>query len=99
MANVSGQWKTVLNSPEGDQGGVLTVKSSGNSFTGTYDSEGNTVAIQDGKVDGDALSWKMNVSIPMPMMIEFQATVTGDSLTGTAAAGAFGSWPLTGTRE
>jgi hypothetical protein len=99
MANVDGEWKTVIDSPGGDQSGVLTVKSSGNSFTGAYETEGNTNAIQNGKVDGNALSWKMNIVIPMPMSIECKATVTGDSLTGTAVAGAFGSWPLTGTRE
>ena len=99
MANVNGQWKTVINSPQGDQDGVLTVKSSGDSFTGTYDTGESTIEVKDGKVDGDALSWRMSVSIPEPMTIECQATVTGDSLTGTAAAGSFGSWPLTGTRE
>jgi hypothetical protein len=99
MANVNGPWKTVIDSPDGDQAGVLTVKSSGDNLTGTYESEGNTVTIQDGRVDGDALSWKMNVVIPAPMTIECKATVTGDSLSGTVVAGAFGSWLLTGTRE
>jgi hypothetical protein len=100
MANANGTWKTVINSPQGDQAGVLTLRSSGNSLSGSYDSaEEGTLAIENGKVDGDTLSWKMNVSIPTTMTVDCQATVTGNSLTGTVTTGPFGDFPLTGTRE
>ena len=36
MANVDGSWNTVTKSPMGDQQAVLTVASSGDSFTGSF---------------------------------------------------------------
>jgi hypothetical protein len=99
MANVDGKWKTVINSPEGAQEGVLAVASSGDSFTGSYDQGEGAIEVKNGKVNGDDLSWKMDIIVPTPMTLDCQATVTGDSLTGAAKAGAFGDFPLTGTRE
>ena len=37
--------------------------------------------------------------MPFPMRIDCKVTITGDTLTGTATAGAFGSFPMTGTRR
>jgi hypothetical protein len=34
----------------------------------------------------------------MPMTLDCKATVSDDSITGTVTAGAFGSFPLMGTR-
>jgi hypothetical protein len=98
MANVDGTWNTVTKSPMGDQSAVLTVLSSGDTFTGTWSSVTGTIAVQDGKVDGDQLTWKVDITIPMPMTVDADATVSGDTMTGTVTAGAFGSFPLTGTR-
>jgi hypothetical protein len=75
------------------------MESSGNSLAGTYESGGNTVGLEDGKVDGNAVSWNMTISIPSTMTIECKATVSGDSLSGTATPGSFDGWPLSGTRE
>ena len=55
--------------------------------------------VEDGKIDGDKLSWKMNMTVPMPMTLDCEATVNGDQLTGQVNAGAFGSMPLTGERQ
>lgn len=98
MANVDGDWKTVMTSPEGAQTGLLAVASSGDSFTGSYAQGADTVEVKNGKVNGDVLSWKMDILVPTPMTLYCQATVTGNSLTGAAKAGAFGDFPLTGTR-
>ncbi len=101
MANLNGNWSLVFDtSPLGIQKGVLTVKlaSSGASFTGTYSSEETEVNVEDGKVAGDALTWKMNVTVPMPMTLNCAATVTGDTMTGTVKVEAFGSYPFTGSR-
>jgi hypothetical protein len=99
MANVDGSWNTVVSSPMGDQSAVLTVKSSGDTFTGTWAGAMGTDEIKDGKVDGDQLTWKADVTVPMPMTLDCSATVDGDSMSGTVTAGAFGSFPLKGTRE
>jgi hypothetical protein len=98
MADVDGNWNTVVNSPMGDQAATLSVASSGDSFTGTYSGAMGTTEIADGKVDGNTLSWSLDISVPMPMTLTCEATVDGDSISGTVTAGAFGSFPLTGTR-
>ncbi len=98
MANVDGSWDTVTKSPMGDQKATLTVKSDSSSFTGTYSGALGSTAITDGKVEGDTLSWKVSIMVPMPMTLDCEATVEGDTISGTVGAGAFGSFPMAGSR-
>jgi hypothetical protein len=49
-------------------------------------------------VNGNAVAWKVSITDPMPMTIEFAGTVDGDKISGRMNTGAFGSWPFTGTR-
>ena len=51
-----------------------------------------------GKVDGDTLTWSASITSPMPMTLEFSATVSGDAMTGNVKLGAFGNAPLSGVR-
>ena len=55
--------------------------------------------VENGKVDGNTLTWSMNMTVPMPMKLEGTATVDGDTLDGSVNAGAFGSMAMTGTRQ
>ncbi len=41
----------------------------------------------------------MNMTVPMPMTLDCEATVDGDQLTGNVNAGAFGSMAMTGERQ
>ena len=52
----------------------------------------------EGKVSGDTLTWSTSITSPMPMTLEFNATVSGDAMSGTVKLGAFGSAPLSGVR-
>ena len=98
MANVDGNWDTVTHSPMGDQKATLTVVSAGNAFTGTYSGALGSVPVANGKVDGDKLSWSLDITVPMPMTLTCEAMVDGDTIKGTVTAGAFGSFPMEGTR-
>jgi len=98
MADVDGTWDTVVKSPLGDQKSTLTVKSDGSTFTGTNAGAMGSVDIDDGKVDGNTISWTMKMTVPMPMTLDCTATIDGDTITGNVGAGAFGSFPMTGTR-
>jgi hypothetical protein len=97
MAGVDGTWDTVVKSPLGDQKATLTVTTDGGTFTGTNAGAMGSTEIT-GTVDGNTLHWTMNITVPMPMSLDCTATVDGDTLTGSVGAGAFGSFPLTGTR-
>lgn len=97
MAGVDGSYDCVVKSPLGDQKTTLTVRSDGATFTGTNAGAMGSMDVA-GDVDGDKLTWKQQMTVPMPMTLDCEATVAGDTLTGTVAAGAFGSFPMSGTR-
>ncbi|WP_066800401.1 hypothetical protein [Sphingomonas soli] len=98
MANVDGSWNTVAKTPMGDQAAVLTVNSNGDTFTGAFSGAMGNSEVKDGKVDGDRLTFAIDITVPMPMTLTGDVTVDGDTMTGTVTAGAFGAFPLTGTR-
>ena len=98
MANIDGSWDCVVKSPLGDQKTVLTVKTDGATFTGTNSGAMGSMDV-DGDVDRETISWKQSMTVPMPMTLDCKATVEGDVLTGTVGAGAFGSFPMSGTRK
>ena len=97
MADVDGTYDCTVKSPLGDQKMTLTVKSAGTSFTGSVSGAMGAMDVN-GTVNGDAIAWKQSMTVPMPMTLDCEATVHGDTLAGTVGAGAFGSFPLSGTR-
>ena len=99
MAAVDGDWEVTVKSPMGDQKSVLTINSDGDSFTGKMQGSLGAMDIANGSVSGNTLSWKMDMTVPMPMTLDCTATVDGDSITGEVKAGAFGSMPVSGTRK
>jgi hypothetical protein len=99
MANIDGVWDCTMKTPVGDQKTVLTIKSDGATFTGTNVGSSGTAEIRDGKIDGDALLWTMEVKSPFPMKLEGKLTVAGDTLSGAIKAGNFGSFVTAGKRR
>ncbi len=97
MAGVDGSYDCVVKSPLGDQKTTLTVKSDGGRFTGTNAGAMGSMDVA-GEVSGTTLTWKQQMTVPMPMTLDCTATVEGDSITGSVGAGAFGSFPMSGTR-
>lgn len=97
MAGVDGTYDCTVKSPLGDQKLTLTVTSQGDSFTGQASGAMGASDVQ-GSVNGDTLAWKQQMTSPMPMTLDISATVDGDTIAGSVGAGAFGSFPLSGTR-
>ena len=98
MADVDGKWNCIVDSPMGEQEFVLTVNSSGDSFSGSAEGNIGSKQIPEGVVDGDDLAWTMQISKPMPVTLTCKASVSGDVLEGKVKAGIFGSFPIRGTR-
>lgn len=96
--SADGTWNTVMNTPMGAQNGTLTLSTEGGELTGKLSGAQGEMDIQDGKVDGDNLSWKADITSPMPMTLEFTATVEGDEINGNVKLGAFGNASFNGTR-
>jgi hypothetical protein len=99
MADVDGVWDTVTKTPMGDQAAALTIKRDGDSFIGVSAAQLGDMQLLDGKIDGDRLTWKMEMKLPFPMTLEADVTITGDTLSGGIKAGAFGTSPITGKRR
>ena len=55
--------------------------------------------LENGKVNGNDVSWSAKITSPMPMTLDFTGTVEGDKISGSVKAGAFGSFPFSGTRQ
>jgi hypothetical protein len=96
--SIDGTWNCVTKSPMGDQKTTMTIVSNGNMFTGTSTGPTGASNIEDGRIDGDDISWSIKMTSPMPMTIEGKATVSGDALAGSVKAGAFGTWTMTGAK-
>ena len=96
---VDGNWNLTMTTPMGDRQATLSLQSSGSTLTGTQGADGNSGEIFDGTVNGNNVSWKVSITNPMPLTLEFTGTVSGDSMSGEMGIGPMGSFPFTGTRE
>src|ERR1700759_5599473 len=97
MSAADGNWKITINTPMGAQEATASITTSGDSFTGKTSGRMGDNEIG-GKVAAAPLSWSAKITQPMPMTLEFEATVSGDSMTGNVKLGAFGNAPLSGVR-
>ena len=96
--SVAGTYECVTKTPMGDQKSEVTINVDGDTFTGSNVGAMGSMELENGKVDGNKLTWQMKMTVPMPMTLEGTATVDGDTVTGSVKAGAFGTFPLSGTR-
>ena len=94
-----GNWNLVVETPMGDRRATLSLKADGGTLTGSQMADGNTAEIFDGILNGNQLSWKVSISDPMPLTLEFNGTVDGDEVTGIVTLGNFGSSSFSGTRS
>jgi hypothetical protein len=93
-----GNWNLVISTPMGERQATLSVKAEGSVLTGSQAADGNSAEIFDGAVNGDVISWKVSITNPMPMTLEFSGTVEDNNLSGTVVLGAFGSSSFSGSR-
>jgi hypothetical protein len=96
--SVDGTWKVTMQTPLGERAATVTLAAAGGALTGTMGGDAGSTPIKDGKVDGNKVSWKTDITDPMSMTLEFSATIDGDKLSGSVKLGMFGSAPLAGTR-
>jgi len=98
---VAGTYECLTKTPMGDQTSTFTVVpgDDGTTFTGSNVGTLGSLDVKDGKIDGNTLTWTMDMTVPMPISLNCTATIDGDTLTGTVNAGAFGDMPMSGTRS
>jgi hypothetical protein len=96
--SVDGSWNLTMETPMGERSATLAVTSAGGALTGTQSADGNSAEIFDGTVNGNDVAWKVSITTPMPMTLEYTATVDGDAMSGQMQIGVFGSFPFSGAR-
>jgi hypothetical protein len=95
---VDGSWNITMSTPMGERQASLTLVSSGGALTGTQSADGESGEIFDGTVNGNDVSWKLDITNPMPLTLTYTGTVDGDAISGEMGIGPMGSFPFTGTR-
>jgi len=96
--SADGNWNLVISTPMGERQATLSVKTEGAVLKGSQEAEGTSAEIFDGSANGDAISWKVSITNPMPMTLEFNGTIQGNNVSGTVVLGGFGSSSFSGTR-
>lgn len=81
-AKVAGKWQMSLETPHGPMKGPLEVKQDGSKLTGTYELEQIGSMTLTGKVEGDKVSFSMEVPGP-GLTITFTGTAEGDKMSGS----------------
>jgi len=83
----------------GDRRATLSVTTDGSTLKGSQMAEGKSAEIFDGAVNGNEVSWKVSITEPMPMTLEFNGTINGEEVSGSVKLGDFGSASFSGTRS
>ncbi len=95
--SADGSWKVTINSPMGAQEATLTLKTDGDSLSGSLAGPQGTQDFEGGTVDGDNLTWVVDMTQPMPMKLECSGAVDGDNISGTIKLGALGEASFSGS--
>jgi len=95
---VDGKWEIVINSPLGAQKAALDITTNGGSLTGTQTAQQGSGPLENGKVDGNSVSWSAKITNPPPLPPDVAGTIAGDKLSGRVKARSFGSFPFSGNR-
>jgi hypothetical protein len=96
--SVDGNWNITMSTPLGERRATLELNASGATLTGTQSAEGDSAEIFDGTVSGGDVAWKVSISNPMPLTLEFAGKVDGDTIAGEMTINPMGSFPFTGVR-
>jgi hypothetical protein len=94
-----GNWNLVVSTPMGERQANLSLIAEGATLRGSQMADGKSVDIFDGTINGNDVSWKVSITEPMSITLEFIGTVNGDKLTGSVTLGAFGNSSFSGTRS
>jgi hypothetical protein len=96
--SVDGTWDITVNTPMGAQQSTLVLTSDGSTLNGEVTAP-QPGTIYEGTVDGDNVTWKIDITVPMALTVKFEGTVDGDAISGTASAGPFPPSQFAGQRS
>lgn len=93
-----GTYHVKVKTPMGALEGKLSIKTSGNTFSGTMETPSGTSDFSNGSIDGNQIKWQAETKTPMGAFdVSYSATIDGDSIVGKATT-PMGNAPLEGTK-
>ena len=92
---IVGTWDVTIATPMGAQ--VVSLEFA-DDHTGVARYGSESVPLHNVTVSGNSATCNVKVTEPMALTLKCSVTVDGDSMTGTAGAGFFGKFALTGAR-
>jgi len=97
---VDGTYNIELNTPHGKQSGRLTLKTDGDSLSGSYSGGLGEQSFDGGTIATDEVAWSVQITGGMgDVKLDFRGTVSGDEISGQVQLGSFGSATFKGTRS
>ena len=93
--SVTGQWSVAIQTPFGEQ--VVDLEFS-DERTGTARYGTETIGLRDVTSSGDDTSWTVALVQPVKVTLRCAVSIAGDTMSGTASAGFFGKFGLSGHR-
>lgn len=93
IADVSGEWEITSSTPRGDERTrTMTIEQDGEKITVTMEGFRGDEMIGEGTIQGEDIEWTVTMDTPRgEFSITYKGTVSGDTMSGQAELGDFGS--------
>ncbi len=97
--SIVGDWDVSIKTPIGSLAVDYTFTPTDHGVVGGATHRGEVVPLQAISIEGDRVTWHQSVTKPMRLNLDFDVTVSGDTLTGHSRAGRLPRSAVTGTRR
>jgi hypothetical protein len=84
--SADGTWQITAQTPMGEQQSTVELSESDGKLSGRMTAP-EVSDIYDGAVNGDEVSWRVNISKPMSLKLQVSGTIDGDTMSGKIKAG------------
>lgn len=102
MSSITGAWRLRMKTPIGTIEADYDFTETPDGITGTASGAGEQVALRDiacaPAPDGEHVTWRQSITTPLRLNLEYEVTVTGDTMTGHSRAGRLPRSKVTGER-
>jgi len=93
-----GLYNITVKTPMGKQKGKLTIRTSGNSFSGELETASGDSQFTGGVINGNQLQWEAETKTPLgSFQVSYRAKIEGEELSGEAST-PMGKAPMTGAK-
>lgn len=98
--NVTGDWELTTKSPRGERTQTIHIEQNGENITVTMQGRGGEEIKAEGTVKGNKIEWSVTRNTPRgEFTITYTGTVEGDTMSGEAQMGDFGTREWTAKKK